>query len=77
MTASVPRGFFFYPDSIQVYAVTDFISPKGFALRDVTGKGKPGELIRDPVGDIPEKYFDIRFVKLDIEGLPVPDFKKK
>jgi len=69
MTAKISPSFFRNVDSIQVFALTDYIPNGKYKLRDMTDIGHLGEVIRDPVGDMEDKRFDIRFVKVDIEGL--------
>jgi len=62
--------FFDGADSIQVYGITDYISEKGYRMRDMTDYTPPGTKKRDRVGDIPDRRFDIRTVYLELRGLP-------
>lgn len=69
MTARISPSFFRNVDSIQVFALTDYIPNGKYKLRDMTDIGHLGEIIRDPIGDMEDKRFDISFVRVDIEGL--------
>lgn len=70
MTALINPAFLNDLDSVQVYGVIDIVSEAGFRLRDMTNYGPLGKKIRDPVGDMTDRRFDIRFVKAEILGLP-------
>ncbi len=70
MSAVINPAFLKDIDSVQVYGVTDLVRKEGYLLRDMTDYGPLGKKIRDPVGDMNDSRFDIRFVKAEIIGLP-------
>jgi len=56
-------------DSVRVYGVTDYVAPAGYRLRDITNYGKLDQDLRDPVGDISDSKFDIKFIRVKIPWL--------